>query len=237
MICGNNCRVSDTAAEHDSRSRVLQAIETAPGPVPVESIVAGTGLHPNTVRGHLDVLMAAGAVGRVAADAQGRGRPRWLYQLDTPRRSPFQILAEALAIELTQSADPAMAERAAERWAQALPELPVSESPDEAVASATESLNRLGFTAHANPAGDALWITNCPYAELVATNPAICDIHTALVGRLLEQRGQPVTIESMDVWARPGLCVAHLRRPDLIPARTILAEDRGSATSSRGMAS
>ena len=181
--------------------------------------------------------MAAGSISRVAAGAQGRGRPRWLYQLDAPRRSPFQNLAEALSSELTSSEDPSMAERAAERWARALPELPLSKSPDEAVASTTDSLNRLGFNAHANPTGDAVSITGCPYAELVATNPAICDIHTALVGRLLEQTGQPVTIESMDVWARPGLCVAHLRRPDLIPARTILAEDRGSATSSRGSAS
>ena len=200
----------------------------------VESIVASTGLHPNTVRGHLDVLMAAGTISRVAADAHGRGRPRWLYQLDAPKRSPFQTLAEALATELTASADPAIAERAAERWAQSLPASPASESPDEAVASATDSLNRLGFNAHANPTGDAVSITNCPYAELVATNPAICDIHTALVGRLFEQTGQPVTIESMDVWARPGLCVAHLRRPDLIPARTIRAEARGGSTSPGG---
>lgn len=226
--------MSHIATAHDSRARVLQAIEIAPDPVPVESIVETTRLHANTVRGHLDVLMAAGAVSRVAADVQGRGRPRWLYQLDAPRRSPFQALAEALSIELTSSADPAMASRAAERWARALPELPVSESPDEAVASTTDSLNRLGFSAQANPTGDAVSITNCPYADLVATNPAICDIHAALVGRLLEQTGQPVTIESMDVWVRPGLCVAHLRRPDLIPARTIRAEARGGSKSPGG---
>jgi len=227
--------VSDIATAQDSRAKVLQAIEIAPDPVPVESIVEATALHANTVRGHLDVLMAAGSISRVAADAQGRGRPRWLYQLEAPRRSPFQTLAEALSTELTSSADPAMAERAAERWARASPQPLASESPDEAVASATDSLNRLGFSAQANPTGDAVSITNCPYAELVATNPAICDIHTALVGRLLKQTGQPVTIESMDVWARPGLCVAHLRRPDVIPARTILAEDHADGASSRGV--
>ncbi len=226
--------MTDSVTTQESRARVLLVIENAADPVTVADIVDRTGLHANTIRGHLDVLMAAGSISRTTADAHGRGRPRWLYQLDTPGRSPFQVLAEALSMELTQSADPAMAGRAAERWARALPELPASQSPDEAVTQTTESLNRLGFNAQANPTGDAVSITNCPYSELVATNPGICDIHTALVGRLLEQTGQPVTIESMDVWARPGLCVAHLRRPDLVPARTIRAEARGKSTPSGG---
>ena len=78
----------------------------------------------------------------------------------------------------------------------------VAFSPDEAVAETTDALNRLGFNATASPVGDAISVTDCPYAELVDDNPVICDIHTALVVRLLDQTGQPVTLESMDVWAR-----------------------------------
>ncbi len=228
--------MSDSATGQDSRARVLLAIENAPEPVPVEVIVERTGLHANTVRGHLDVLMAAGSISRTAADAQGRGRPRWLYQASAPERSPFHALAEALSIQLTQAADPSIAARAAEQWARALPDLPAADSPDEAVKEATDALNRLGFNATTNPCGDAISITRCPYAELVAANPVICDIHTALVGRLLKQTEQPVTIESMDVWARPGICVAHLRRPDLVPTRTITADERGVITSPGGAA-
>ena len=108
---------------------------------------------------------------------------------------------------------------------------PRAATPDEAVAEATDALNGLGFTAVANPRGDAITLTDCPYAELVDANPIICDIHAALVARLLTQTGQPVTVESVVVWTRPGMCAAHLRRPDLVPARIITADDRGTFTS------
>jgi predicted ArsR family transcriptional regulator len=215
----------------ESRTRILTTIERAPEPIPVEVIAEQTGLHPNTVRGHLDVLLASEVISREAADAQGRGRPRWLYRSAKPKASPFQALAEALSIQLTQVGDPAMAGRAAEQWAHALPDLPKAANPDEAVAEATDALVRLGFDAQASPLGDVISVTGCPYAELVAANPVICDIHTALVGRLLKQTGQPVTIESMDVWARPGMCIAKLRRPDLKPSWTVTADERGTITS------
>lgn len=229
--------MTDSVTTHESRARILLAVENAPNPVTVEAIVDRTGLHANTVRGHLDVLMAAGSISRTAADAHGRGRPRWLYRAATPSSSPFQVLAEALSMQLTQVADPALAGRAADQWAQALPALPKAATPDEAVAEATDALNRLGFTAVANPRGDAITVTECPYAELVDANPIICDIHTSLVARLLTQTGQPVTVESMEVWARPGMCEAHLRRPDLVPARTITVDDRGTITANERSAS
>ena len=85
--------------------------------------------------------------------------------------------------------------------------------------------------------GDAITVTDCPYADLVDDNPVICDIHTALVVRLLNQTGQPVTVESMDVWARRGMCVARLNRPDIVPARVITPDERGTLRDYEGSAS
>lgn len=229
--------MTETEALHESRARILQAIERSAAPLPVETIADQTGLHANTIRGHLDVLIASGAIAREPADAHGRGRPRWLYRPSTPKASPYQALAEALSMQLSQIQDPTMAAGAAERWASALPVLPVASTPDAAVVVATDALNKLGFGAVANPLGDAISVTGCPYADLVDANPVICDIHTALVARLLLQTGQPITIESMDVWARPGMCIANLRRPDLAPARTITADERGIITSNEGSSS
>ncbi len=223
--------MTDTPGVQESRSRIQAVIEAAPAPLTVESIAESTGLHANTVRSHLDILLAGGVITREAADAHGRGRPRWLYRSATPQRSPFHALAEALSVQLALVGDPTMADRAAEQWARALPDLPSAGSPDEAVAEAADALTRLGFQAQATPLGDAITITECPYAELVDDNPVICDIHTALVARLLRQTGQPVTIEAMQVWARQGMCLAKLRRPDLAPAWTVTADDRGTITS------
>jgi len=216
---------------------VQSVIDATSEPLTVELIAERTGLHANTVRGHLEVLLASGTVVREAADANGRGRPRWLYQSGRRPASPFRALAEALSAQLTLVRDPSLAESAAEHWAQALPEELTAATPDEAVAEATVALNRLGFNAAASPVGDAIAVTACPYADIVDENPVICDIHTALVARLLKQTGQPVTVESMDVWSRPGMCVAHLRRPDLVPSRVITADERGVITSSEGKAS
>lgn len=206
---------------------MLAAIEVSDGPLTVEEISERTGLHANTVRGHLDVLLESGALTRDAADSAGRGRPRWLYSTSAPQASPFQALAEALSTQLSHVDDPGLSDRAAEQWARALPELPEASTPDEAVFEATGALNRLGFTAVTNPVGDAIAVTQCPYAALVDDNPVICDIHTALIARLLKQTGQPVTVGTVDVWARPGICIAHLNRPDLVAARTITANSRG----------
>jgi predicted ArsR family transcriptional regulator len=219
--------MSDTRVTQESRGRVLATIELSDSPLTVEEIAERTSLHPNTVRGHIDVLLASGAVTREAADAAGRGRPRWLYHASAPQASPFQALAEALSTQLSHVDDPKLAERAAEQWARALPALIEAQSPDEAVSETTDALNRLGFSAVTNPVGDAIAVTQCPYAALVDDNPVICDIHTALIARLLKQTGQPVTVGTVDVWARPGICIAHLNRPDLKAARTITANARG----------
>lgn len=220
--------MTDPSATQESRARVLSAVENADEPISVEGLSDLTGLHVNTVRGHLDVLLASEAISREPANAQGRGRPRWLYRPGPGRTSPYQALAEALTLQLGQVADPGMAQGAAERWAAALPQLPDATTPDEAVQETAEALRRLGFGTAVTGGGDTIELTACPYADIVAENPVVCDIHAALVARLLDQTGQPVTIESMDVWTRPGLCVAHLARPDLLPDRTITPDASGS---------
>lgn len=221
----------------ESRARIQRAIEASLEPLSVDQIVGQTGLHHNTVRGHLDVLLALGVIGREPAGSSGRGRPRWLYRSTPSTASPFQFLAQALTVQLARADSVEIAEGAAERWASALPELPLAFSPDEAVAEATDALNRLGFNAQASPVGDAISVTGCPYAELVDDNPLICDIHTALVVRLLDQTGQPVELEAMEVWARRGMCVARLHRPDIAPSRTISTRQGSTTRSNEGQAS
>ncbi len=218
----------------ESRERIRALLVSAEHPLSVEDIAEQSGLHANTVRGHLEVLLATGDVMRESAGIAGRGRPRWLYRSSTPAVSPFQFLAEALTAQLARIEEPLLAESAAQQWADALPSLPVAESPDEAVAETAAALTRLGFAAEVCRAGEAIDLTACPYADLVDDNPVICDIHAALVVRLLEQTGQPVALESMDVWARPGLCRARLSRPDLRPARTIEISLAGTVIPAEG---
>ena len=66
---------------------------------------------------------------------------------------------------------------------------------------------------------------DCPYASLVQEHPVICDIHARALEQVLAGTGQPVELESMDVFPRPGVCVAHLRRGDVEPGRVIAGSE------------
>ena len=99
------------------------------------------------------------------------------------------------------------------------------ETVEAAVDQATQVLTDFGFEAVRNPVGDQITLRACPYAELVHEHPVICDIHAELLGEVLARTTQPVTLASLDVFPRPGLCVAHLRRPDVDPEWTVELPD------------
>ena len=85
------------------------------GPVSVAAIADELGLHPNSVRDHLDHLLDSGHLRRVRAEVQGRGRPAWLYELAAaaqPGGSSAVVAALAAHLQATFP-DPARQGRAA----------------------------------------------------------------------------------------------------------------------------
>ncbi|TFC18082.1 HTH domain-containing protein, partial [Cryobacterium algoritolerans] len=92
-----------------SRVAVLEVLRASSEPLTADAIAARVGLHPNTVRSHLDRLTAAGfATG--AAEALGKpGRPRVLFRAaPSPEDAPEDsyrvlagILAEGMAVGAT----------------------------------------------------------------------------------------------------------------------------------------
>jgi predicted ArsR family transcriptional regulator len=59
-----------------SRSHVLETLHAADAPLSVTEVAGRVGLHPNTIRWHLDQLAGAGWVTRAAKPRAGQGRPR-----------------------------------------------------------------------------------------------------------------------------------------------------------------
>ncbi len=214
-------RPGPTEAGGDSRATILTFVESAEDAVRVEEIAEAVGLHANTVRGHLDALLASGRISRVPDQRSTRGRPHWLYTATAS--ASVRELARALDRELDSASAPDLARLAAATWAEAGPDVGRASTIDEAVDAATAALMDFGFDAVRNPVGDQLTLRSCPYAELVADHPVICDIHAELLGEVLARTGQPVSMSQMDVFPRPGLCVAHLRRPDAEPEWVVQA--------------
>lgn len=58
---------------------MLEILRAAQTPLPVTEVAARVGLHPNTVRWHLDQLTAAGRITRTPEARDHPGRPRLLY--------------------------------------------------------------------------------------------------------------------------------------------------------------
>lgn len=200
---------------------ILDLICEADEPVSIERLCDQTNLHANTVRGHLDVLMAAGHVIREPAQASGRGRPRMLYRVGSSAVGVYAELVHLLADELGHTTAPTLVENAAASWAEVVDNGKKATTIDEAVARAVDALDSLGFTVEVSPVGDSITLGTCPYADLVAEQPVICEIHTAMLGELLHRTGQPVSVAEMQVWAAPGICRARLSRPDKQPAHVI----------------
>lgn len=214
----------------DSRAAVLAFIEGSDDVVRVEDIAEAVGLHANTVRGHLDALLAAGRITRVPDQRATRGRPHWLYSATTS--ATVRELARALDAELDRASASDLARLAAATWAEAGPEVDEASSVEEAVELATTTLTGFGFDAVRSPVGDQITLRACPYAALVHEHPVICDIHAELLGEVLSRTGQPVTLDRLDVFPRPGMCVAHLHRPDTDPAWVVEIPSRTPARTS-----
>ncbi len=191
------------------------------GGTTLEDISETTGLHVNTVRGHLDVLIAGGYAERDHEEPQGRGRPRTTYRSTPASDSPYDELAHALTDALEFADARTLAKATATKWRSTTGPIATAADPDEAVDRAVEGLRAVGFAAEATTLGDSIVVGTCPYASLIEAHPIICDIHTELLAQMLHDTGQEVTVAGMDVWVKPTLCRARLVRPDLQPARTI----------------
>ncbi|MGB7982167.1 MAG: hypothetical protein WCF36_15405 [Candidatus Nanopelagicales bacterium] len=203
----------------ETRAAILAHLEAADDVQRVEEIATVVGMHPNTVRGHLDALLAAGRITRISDQRATRGRPHWLYSATAT--ASVRELARALDEELDSAHAPDAARLAAATWVDSAAVVDVADTVDEAVDTATEALTDFGFDAVRNPVGDEITLRACPYAELIDEHPVICDIHAELLREVLARTGQPVTLARLDVLPRPGLCVAHLDRADMTPVRTV----------------
>lgn len=223
-----------------SRAAIEHILRDEPDGLTVGEISRRVGRHPNTVRGHLDVLVSRDVVTRVSDEPDGPGRPRMRYRLATSssRVEPTELAASAVASfaaavaeELGPSlADPAVALRAGRRWAREISPEPLAQqqSAQAAVERLVTTMRRAGFGCELSPSGDRLYLTTCPYGALVETAPAICSLHLYLAQATLAEQSDEVQVDHIDVDVEPGLCVLQLNRRDRAPRRVVTRTEKGS---------
>jgi len=207
----------------DRRELVLRELRIAATPIGITDLADRLGVHPNTVRFHLDKLVDGGRVERVRARPGSTGRPPQLYRavrkMDPAGPRRFRLLAQVLVEALSAHAEPAAeAARAGRVWgrARALPDAPETGrvTPIEQL---VRLMDELGFAPETSPQRGPepgtswLGLRSCPFLELATDRPAVvCPVHLGLMQGALEGWRADVTVDRLDPFVQPDLCLAHL---------------------------
>jgi predicted ArsR family transcriptional regulator len=207
------------------RREVLRLLRSSAAPMSIVAIADELGVHPNTVRFHLDSLVGDGQVEQVEPGRKGPGRPALMFQavrqMDRGGTRHYRLLAEILSIAFAAERDPrAKAVAAGWAWAQRLES--GLESPPEGATSADESIDRLvdvldelGFAPERRVSNgeQQVGLRHCPFLELAETRTTVvCPIHLGLMQGALETWGAPVSVDRLDAFVEPDLCLAHITR-------------------------
>ncbi|NVM95664.1 helix-turn-helix transcriptional regulator [Arthrobacter wenxiniae] len=205
-----------------SRTRVLEVLQDAGTQLNVNDIAARVGLHTNTVRFHLDALVAAGLVASKAEERELPGRPRTLYAAnansDNAGSRSYLLLAEILASSMsTQTPEPREAAvKAGQEWGRYLGESPPPfkrVDAEEATERLVSAMDTLGFSPEKVTRGRQrqVLLHHCPFREVAKEYPEVtCSIHLGLMKGLLAELDAPLEVERLDPFVEPTLCVASL---------------------------
>jgi predicted ArsR family transcriptional regulator len=221
------------ALANASRVRILELLrgngpqsgEQAPA-VPeldVPKLAARSGLHPNTVRFHLKVLVDAGLACARPDPRGGSGRPRLVFAATTPgsvNQHPhgYHLLADILAgyLATNDTVPLGLAEEAGRTFARRhrLPTRPFADiSADEAVRRVVAMFAELGFEPELDRDGSQrrIRLHACPFHAVARKHPTVvCAMHLGLLKQTLADLDAPVETIGLEPFVSTHLCIAHL---------------------------
>ncbi len=185
------------------------------------AIAEQLAVHPNTVRFHLDSLVADGQAEQAEHGRKGPGRPPLMFQavrqMDRGGTRHYRLLAEILTMALAADRDPrAKAMAAGREWGRNLesaPEAAESMSADHAIDHLVGVLDELGFAPERRTSDgeQSVGLRHCPFLELAETRGSVvCPIHLGLMQGALETWAAPVSVGRLDAFVEPDLCLAHI---------------------------
>jgi len=198
-----------------SRRRLLEALRATTDPLDLAALSTASGLHPNTIRFHLDILLRAGLVQEHRQRRASRGRPRMAYTAAATRGDENQaMLAGVLVNHLDESGQHSVAEHAGRAWARRIaPD--TSPRPDD-VAGATARVvalfREMGFDpATAQGEDNRIDLRGCPFRALAQQHPGVvCGLHRGLLREFVAQASAGTMDAVLAPFVQPHLCVATI---------------------------
>jgi|SRR5581483_4837668 len=214
-------RARHRALADPSRRELLRVLQGAGDGLDAAAIAARLGLHANTVRWHLRVLLDAGLVTGEARRG-ARGRPAHVYRLaERSGEAEEQRLLTEILLTALHGASPRAA-RQAEKAGRARGRVLVlgsaAGSPSrraDPLDEVVRLLGRLGFEPRRErtKAGPRIAMRPCPFGETAADHSGtICSAHLGLVRGALESLDAPLDTAGIEPFARPDTCFIHLRK-------------------------
>ncbi|QTE30974.1 helix-turn-helix transcriptional regulator [Pengzhenrongella sicca] len=206
-----------------SRVAVLEALRAGPDPLDVESLAGRVGLHPNTVRSHLDQLVEAGLVTSSIQPRTTPGRPRLQFRAvaaaDAGPADSYKVLAEILAsgIRGAGSEPGEVAVAAGRQWGhQVAPDHGGTPDAAAALGHIVTLLDDIGFapTVSATPdptAPTVIELHRCPFMDVAREHTdVVCAVHLGLIQGALDQMHAPPTAVRLEPFVRRDLCLVHV---------------------------
>ncbi len=220
-----------------SRVAVLELLRSRAQPLGVGEVAQLIGLHQNTVRSHLDLLVDSGYAVRRTEAPRGPGRPRVVYESTSAPEGErnYRLLAEMLAQHLVATSErPGEAAVSAGRsWAglsgqrqdgtaPAVAAPPIS--GEEAINAVVRMLGDIGFAPELSADATAINLHRCPFRELAESHPdVVCGAHLGMVEGALAEMGAPVSATRLLPFVQPDLCIITLARTAAAPGQVVPA--------------
>lgn len=201
-----------------TRRRLLELLQASDTPRNVQDLAGAVGLHPSTVRFHLEMLSRAGLAGRQPHPQPGLGRPRSAYTAANRHRTDapttYRELAGLLAAHLADTAErrAARAEQIGFDWAQQLVPGGTSHTMDEAGRRVSGLFEQIGFEPELTVTGEdrQIALRACPFRVVAREHPeVVCSVHLGLLRGSLDRLGTHAD-GLLQPFVEPELCLAQL---------------------------
>ena len=198
------------------RARIVEELQASPGGLDAQELGRRLGLHPNTIRWHLAVLIEAGLVDSHPGERATPGRPRIVFTTahDRGEGENYRLLATILTAGFAELPDAgARAEEAGRAWGGYLVDRPpphVQTDDEKAIEQIVHLLDEHGFRPERE--GSEIRMRRCPFHEMAETAPGVvCSVHAGLIAGALTELRSSLEVEELDSFVRSDLCIARLR--------------------------
>lgn len=184
----------------NTRYAIYLELARSPHPLTTAQISDGLGLHPNTVRPHLERMRDVGLLDVEVGGRGGVGRPQHRYSTasDSPSlglEPPTMPLLARMVLAMAQRLDGHATDAEAVGRAEGANRASPFERAPSTLEALVSDLDRLGFDPVVTAAPDdesaaVVAFANCPFSELAEQySDLVCGLHHGLVAGFVAEMG------------------------------------------------